>query len=92
MTKITCSPRAALDVLLICNYYADNDCHKSICDDTARRMIKTVIKHTRVNANGATVITVHEEDREVLRQLLAEYVDTYAAMYYEMIDIIGSLT
>lgn len=78
MIKLTCSAQTALDILMICNFYADNNCHNVLSDDTARRMIKTVVSGTRVSPVGICTIVMDEEDCTDLKLLLSHYEHTVA--------------
>lgn len=72
MVKLTCTPHVALGIIAICNFYADNDCHKVLCDDTARRMIKTIAEGLVLGDDTTCSIKLDEVDCEDL-YLLLEY-------------------
>ena len=78
MIKLTCSAQVALDILMICNVYADHDWHNILSDDTARRMIKTVVSGIKMSPVGICTIALYEEDCVDLKLLLSHYERTVA--------------
>ena len=91
MIKLTCGAQTALNILMVCNFYADNDCHNILSDDTARRMIKTVVSQTSMSPVGICTIKLHESDCVDLKLLLSRYENTIANGNEELLAILAQM-
>lgn len=91
MIKLTCGAQTALNILMVCNFYADNDCHNILSDDTARRMIKTVIARTKMSPDGICTIMLDEYDCVDLKLLLEFYEHTIAQGNAELLAILAQM-
>lgn len=76
MITLTCTPHVALGIIAICNFYADNDCHNVLSDDTARRMIKTVAEGLVLGDDTACSIKLNLVECEYLYLLLSYFART----------------
>ena len=91
MVKLTCGAQTALNILMICNFYADNDCHNILSDGTARRMIKTVIAQTKMSPDGICTIMLDEDDCVDLKLLLSRYENTIVNGNEELLAILAQM-
>ena len=91
MIKLTCGAQTALNILMVCNFYADNDCHNILSDDTARRMIKTVVEQTSMSPVGVCTIKLQESDCVDLKLLLSRYENTIANGNAELLAILAQM-
>lgn len=91
MIKLTCGAQTALNILMVCNFYADNDCHNILSDDTARRMIKTVIAQTKMSPDGICTIMLDEDDCVDLKLLLSRYENTIVNGNEELLAILAQM-
>ena len=91
MLKLTCGAQTALNILMVCNFYADNDCHNILSDDTARRMITTVVARTKMSPDGICTIMLDEYDCVDLKLLLSHYENTIANGNAELLAILAQM-
>ena len=91
MIKLTCGAQTALNILMVCNFYADNDCHNILRDDTARRMIKTVVAQTKMSPDGICTIMLDEYDCVDLKLLLEFYEHTITQGNAELLAILAQM-
>lgn len=91
INTITCKPHTALGILAICNFYADNNCHNVLSDDTARRMIKTVVEGLKLGDDTTCSINLDDVTCEDLHLLLSYYARTVPINDDGLHDVIGQL-
>ena len=91
MIKLTCGAQTALNILMVCNFYADNDCHNILSDDSARRMITTVVEQTSMSPIGVCTIKLNDSDCVDLKLLLSHYENTIANGNVELLAILAQM-
>ena len=91
MIKLTCGVQTALNILMVCGFYADNDCHNILSDDTARRMITTVAAQTSMSPMGVCTIKLNDSDCVDLKLLLSHYENTIANGNSELLAILAQM-